>query len=416
MHQPQIGQRVPHFGALIKAEPADDAIGQADGNEAVFKQARLELGAHQDRHVVQRNALARQPLGLVAHQPGFLRPVPHARHFHALTAGVGGEQRLAQPAAVVRDQRVGSGKNVGRGTVILFQPDHLGTGKIRFEAQDIGHFCAAPAVDRLIIIADAGQVARRPHQRFQPLILGAVGVLIFIHHHIFETALIIGLHIGVLAENGQHVQQQVAEIAGVERLQPFLVTRIHGSTTAVRAIGIGETLAARHIGGELPLVLPSVDQAGELLGRPAFVVDAGFGHHLLQQPQLIIGVENGELRVQPHQFGMATQHLGGKRVEGAEPRQAFGHRPQQKFCAVAHLARRLVGEGDGQHLRWPGQAIEQDVRQPGGERLRLAGAGAGQDQHRAFGRRHRLALRRIQPGQPRRLTGRRIMGHGQGHM
>ena len=59
MHQPQIGQRIAHFGALIKTEPADDAIGQADGDEAVFKQARLELGAHQDGHVVQRNAFAR---------------------------------------------------------------------------------------------------------------------------------------------------------------------------------------------------------------------------------------------------------------------------------------------------------------------------------------------------------------------
>ena len=248
------------------------------------------------------------------------------------------------------------------------------------------------------------------------MILGAVGVLIFIDHHIFEAALIIGLHIGVLAEDGQHVQQQIAEIAGVQRLQPFLVTRIHGSTAAVRTIGIGETLAARHIGGELALVLPAVDQAGELLWRPPLVVDAGFGHHLLQQPQLVIGIKDGELRVQAHQFGMAAQHLGRQRVKGAEPRQAFGHRPQQKFCAVAHLARGLVGEGDGQHFGRPGQPVEQYVRQPGGERFRLAGAGAGQDQHRAFGGGHRLALRRIQPGQPWRLTGRRIMGHGQCHM
>ena len=156
MHQPQIGQRITHFGALIETEPADDAIGQADGNEAVFEQARLELGAHQYGHVVQGNTFTRQPFGLVTHQSGFLRPIPNAGHFHALTAGVGGEQRLAQPAAVVRDQRVGSSEDVGRGAVILFQPDHLGAGKIRFEPQDIGDFGAAPAVDRLIIIADAG--------------------------------------------------------------------------------------------------------------------------------------------------------------------------------------------------------------------------------------------------------------------
>jgi hypothetical protein len=71
---------------------------------------------------------------------------------------VGSEQRLAQPTAVVRDQRVGSSEDMRRGAVILFQPDHLGAGKIRFEPQDIGDFGAAPAVDRLIIIADTTNV------------------------------------------------------------------------------------------------------------------------------------------------------------------------------------------------------------------------------------------------------------------
>ena len=67
--------------------------------------------------------------------------------------------------------------------------------------------------------------------------------------------------------------------------------------------------------------------------------------------------------------------------------------------ALLHLARRLVGEGDGEDLARPGLAGGDQVGEAGGQRGGLAGAGAGQHQHRALGRQHRLALRRVEAGE-----------------
>ena len=52
----EIGEGVADLGALVEARAADDAIGQAERDEAVFELAHLERGAHQDRDLVERVA------------------------------------------------------------------------------------------------------------------------------------------------------------------------------------------------------------------------------------------------------------------------------------------------------------------------------------------------------------------------
>ena len=64
--------------------------------------------------------------------------------------------------------------------------------------------------------------------------------------------------------------------------------------------------------------------------------------------------------------------------------------------AFLHLARGLVGEGDGEDLARPGLAGGDEMGKPRSQRRGLAGARAGEDEHRSFGRQHRFALRRIQ--------------------
>ena len=57
------------------------------------------------------------------------------------------------------DKRRGGGQNVGGGTVIALQPDYFGVGKIFFKAQNVFDFRSAPGIDRLVVVADAAQVA-----------------------------------------------------------------------------------------------------------------------------------------------------------------------------------------------------------------------------------------------------------------
>src|SRR3546814_12138433 len=79
-----------------------------------------------------------------------------------------GPQRLAEAALVVGDEAGGGGEDAARRAVVALQADHLGAGEIVLEAQDVADFGATPAVDRLIVIADAAEVLVALRQEPQP--------------------------------------------------------------------------------------------------------------------------------------------------------------------------------------------------------------------------------------------------------
>ncbi len=278
-------------------------------------------------------------------------------------------------------------------SVILFQPDDLRTRKVAFEPQDIFHLRAAPRIDRLVVVADAAQIAPLLRQQPQPQILDAVRVLIFVDHDVTETLLIVLQHLAVRPQDRQDVQQQVAEVAGVHRLQSVLILLVQ-----FPAAPVGEALAfpGIDIGRGHPLVLPPVDQPGQAARRPALLIEVRGDDQLFQQAHLVVGIENGEVRLQPHQFGMPPEHLGPDRMERAEPRHPLHHVADQPADAFAHLLRRLVGEGDRQDFGRIGLAGIEQVRQPRGQCGGLARARTGQHQHRPIGGQHRVALRIVQ--------------------
>jgi hypothetical protein len=52
-------------------------------------------------------------------------------------------------------------EDVPGAAIVSLQPDHLGAGKVVLEAEDVVDLRAAPAVDRLVVVADAADVLRR---------------------------------------------------------------------------------------------------------------------------------------------------------------------------------------------------------------------------------------------------------------
>ena len=226
----------------------------------------------------------------------------------------------------------------------------------------------------------------------------------------------------MLRQDRDVVQQQVAEVAGVQRAQSRLIGRVEAL-----ALAVGEILGRRQLVRGPPPVLPVIDQARQRTRRPPLCVDVGRFQQLLQQPLLVVGIQDGEGRLQPDQFGVAAQDLGGDGVKGAEPAQTLRVGADQMGDPLAHLACGLVGEGDGQELPRPCAARRQDVRQPGRQHAGLAGARARQHQNRPLGRLHSLPLLRVQAGEivvrrrksrgrPRARqigdTGKRQVGHG----
>ena len=144
-----------------------------------------------------------------------------------------------------------------------------------------------------------------------------------------------------------------------------------------------------------PAVFPPVDAPGERAGGPLLVVDIGRLQDLLDEADLIVGVEDGEIGLEIDKFGVDAQYLGADRVKRAHPRHALdeaGEAPDP----LAHFARRLVGEGHREDFVRPGAPRGDEMGDAGGQHARLADASARQHQHRPVQRLDRLALRRVE--------------------
>ena len=394
--QAQVGVGVPDLRPLEEARAADHRVGNLEQHEPLLEAAHLERRAHQHRRIPVLAAGLLPALDLVTDHAGLGLAVPHAGNPDLVAALGLGPQRLAEPALVGGDQARSGLQDVRGGAVVALQPHHLGAGEIALEAQDVVHLGAPPAVDRLVVIADAADVAPALGQQAQPQVLGDIGVLVLVHQQVAE-ALLEGLqHVRMGGEDGQIVQQQVAKVAGVQRPQPVLVLLVQHHALAV---GEGLALGRRGLLRGQALVLPAVDQAGEVARRPALQVEVGRLNQLLQHPLLVVVVQDGEAGLQPHQLGVAAQDLRRHRVEGAEPAQPFSLAADQVADALAHFAGGLVGEGDDQQLPRPRTVGVQDMGQARGQHPRLAGPGACEHQHRALRRLHRSTLLGVQAGE-----------------
>src|SRR3546814_10117880 len=102
---------------------------------------------------------------------------------------------------------------------------------------------------------------------------------LFVDHDVFEALLILFQHVAMRLEDDENVEQQIAEIAGVEGFEALLVLRVK---LAAAAVCVAFGLARVDIGGGEPLVLPLIDQPGELAGGEALFVEIGGGDELLQ--------------------------------------------------------------------------------------------------------------------------------------
>src|SRR6516164_9110685 len=122
--------------------------------------------------------------------------------------------------------------------VVALEPDDLRAGEVRLESKNVVHLCATPAIDRLVVVADAADIAVALGEQAQPEILGDVRVLIFVDQHTEEALLVFFEHVLMLLEQPQILEKQIAEIGSVQLLKPTAI----GSVKIARlAIGEGET-------------------------------------------------------------------------------------------------------------------------------------------------------------------------------
>src|SRR4029078_12526771 len=83
---------------------------------------------------------------------------------------------------------------------------------------------------------------------------------------------------------------------------------------------------------------------------PALLIELLGFEDLLDHPDLVVNVENGEVALQPDHLGVPAQDLHANTMEGADPGHAFHDLPHHLADALLHFACCLIGKGDSEDL------------------------------------------------------------------
>ncbi len=360
-------------------------------------------GAHKNRHIVKRfwpnSACATlQSLGLLANPARLFLAVPMADQTNFLALLDFGPKFLAKPVLIASNHTCRRRQNMRCRAIVLLQTHHGCAGKVFLKAQDIAHFRAAPAIDRLVIIAHTADVFVPTRKQTQPKILRYVGVLILVHQHIFKPALIEREHIVMLLKNTHHMQKQIAKIRCIQLSQAGLILRIKLRPHPVICTAFRRGQVFR----KPCTVLPPVNDTRQHPRGPPLVINPCRLHKLLKKAQLVIGVQNGEIALEAHKLGMTAQNFHTNRVKRPKPRHPLHRLPKQACNPLFHFSCSLIGKGHSQYLvglRTP--RIEQ-MHNPRGQSLGLARARSRQHQNRPVQLLHSRTLRRVEVVQIRR--------------
>ena len=253
---------------------------------------------------------------------------------------------------------------------------------------------AGEGVDRLVRVADDGQVVAAAEPGVEHALLERRDVLVLVDD---EAAVAVPELLGdpaVLLERRRGVQQQVVEVEQLGAVLELLVARVDGRDllggprgVAAQAGDRGRVVAGRHEARLGPL-----DLAGEVAQRGRVRPRTRTGRRLPDDPQLALQqlplLAADDLRPEVAQLAQR----GGVEGPRLDPRHA------EHAQAGAHLPGGARGERHGQDLPRSDVPATDEVRDPAGDRAGLAGARSGEHAHRSAGRADRRTLLVVQAG------------------
>ena len=275
----------------------------------------------------------------------------------------------------------------GRAEVLL-EANIDGIGKVESEPADEGDVGAAPAVDRLVVVADDEHATPMRSERLQPGVLGEIDVLVFVRMDPVEFARPSRAVVGVIDQGEGRPEKKIAEVGRVGFPQARLIFGVHfrrrrqsggvdrGMETvrfADPVFDMGGRALRRH-----QEVLESPDVPGHDLDRVALAAVVFIGgevhrlHDAAENAAGVVGVEDVEIVAQRGDFGRGAQLAGREPMKRAEP-VGSGVRTEGGADPARHFRRGLVGEGDGEDAMGR-DAVDRDAVGDGcGQRRCLAG-------------------------------------------
>ena len=230
-----------------------------------------------------------------------------------------------------------------------------------------------------------------PAKELQQAVLHPVGVLVLVHQHPPEGPAVAVANVPEQLQQVHGSDQQVVEVHRVGLEHPPLVqlVDVRGGALEVRALGAGVLL------GVDQLALGRRDLGANGARRKALRVDVQLPLAPLHHAQGVGLVVDRERALVAEPLGVRPQDPRAGRVERHHPHEPR-HATDQPLDPLAHLPRRLVGEGDREDLSRLSLPGGQQVGDPIREHAGLSGPGAGEHEQGSLAVGDRLALGRIQ--------------------
>ena len=154
----QIRDDVFDLGARVETDAADNAVGDALGEQRFFEDARLRVGAVENDEIAVRRAFAHEIFDLLDDVTRFVALRRGGIDCDRLALVALGEELLGGPRTVVGDESVGRVENPPRAAIVFLELEDARAREVFFEAQDHAVVAAAPRIDRLVVVADDGDV------------------------------------------------------------------------------------------------------------------------------------------------------------------------------------------------------------------------------------------------------------------
>jgi len=284
-----------------------------------------------------------------------------------------------------------------RRPVVLLELDNLRIGVVALEVEDVADVGAAPAEDRLVVIANDGEVLLEPREVPQENVLGTVGVLVLVDQDVLVAVLPFLERAVARLEHAAGEKQQVVEVDRVVLAQELVVPLPDERRDAVE-------LALRvrsQVSRSLELVLRAGDHIGDRPGCEDLLARVGVAHRLTQHRPLVGLVVDGERTLYANERPFPAQQPRAKPVERPDSELGQALLADQAVEPLPHLLRGLVREGHRQDRarrhRQVADEVGDSVRQDAG----LPGPGAGEDEERPVAMCHGGALLGIERIQDR---------------
>ena len=159
----------------------------------------MRVGAIQDCRVGPQIALG-DPVAQAANDEiGFIAFVVGRVKLDRLAVGTVRPKVFAHARTVVGNQRICSVQNRRGRAIVLLEFDDRSTRKVFLKLMNVLDARAAPAIDRLVIVADDEGYAFGAGKNSEPRILNCVGVLKLVNEQMLKAASVMREQLGVVA-------------------------------------------------------------------------------------------------------------------------------------------------------------------------------------------------------------------------